>query len=105
MFELTGFQRDLLWIVASLDTPSGQEVLEALTRSAVGVGASVNIGQSRLYPNLNTLVDKGLVARRRRNRRTNAYVITDKGVEHLIQRRRWEESLVDIESLEASRDD
>lgn len=104
MFDLTGFQRDLLWVIASLDAPSGQEILEAYVRSTASVGTSVNVGQSRLYPNLNTLVDKGLVTKSAQNQRANTYEITELGRTQLIERRRWERSLVDVRFFRQSWD-
>jgi hypothetical protein len=82
----TGFQRDLLWVVRALDSPSGQEVKQALERHQ---GIEVNHG--RLYPNLDELVDQGLVEKSQRNRRTNEYDVSRAGRETLRRRRSWEQ--------------
>jgi DNA-binding PadR family transcriptional regulator len=96
VFELTGFQRDLLWVIAALDRPSGQEVMAKFSEYV----ESINHG--RLYPNLDALADRGLVNKGQRNRRTNYYEISDEGLELLEERRQWEKALVDLEVDEPS---
>jgi DNA-binding PadR family transcriptional regulator len=91
MFELTGFQRDLLYVAASLDRPSGQDLMEELS---VHLG-SVNHG--RLYPNLDLLAEAGYVEKGQKNRRTNYYEVTEEGRELIRERRRWENSLVHVD--------
>ena len=80
-FELTSFQRDLLYVIAGLSNPSGQEIKTEL-QDVIG-----EITHGRLYPNLDTLVDKGYVERGQSDRRTNIYEITEKGTESLRTRR------------------
>ena len=56
MYDLTGFQRDLLYVISGHEEPHGlaiKEELEAYYEKEIHHG--------RLYPNLDTLVDKGLV--------------------------------------------
>jgi DNA-binding PadR family transcriptional regulator len=86
MFQLTGFQRDLLYVIARLERPSGQRIKEAFEEST---GIDVNHG--RLYPNLDTLVENGLVVQGDLDRRTNYYALSEAGEEALVQRREWEE--------------
>jgi DNA-binding MarR family transcriptional regulator len=50
-------------------------------------GKAVNHG--RLYPNLDTLVEEGLVEKSQRDRRTNEYAITDAGEDLLADRVEW----------------
>jgi DNA-binding PadR family transcriptional regulator len=90
MFDLTGFQRDLLYVIASLDRPSGQAVKE-LFEEDVG-----EVNHGRLYPNLDTLVNRSLVSKGQLDRRTNYYEITDEGLELLHERREWEDRMVDF---------
>jgi PadR family transcriptional regulator PadR len=93
MFELTAFQRDLLYVTAGLDRPSGQaikaELLESIDR----------ITHGRLYPNLDTLVEQGYLDRGQIDRRTNFYELTELGESAIRERRRWENQYVDIDSL------
>jgi DNA-binding PadR family transcriptional regulator len=88
MFELTGFQRDLLYTIAGLDKPSGQRVLEEISEDV----GEVNHG--RLYPNLDALVEEGYVERGEQDRRTNYYEITEAGTRVLRERREWENGKV-----------
>ncbi len=66
MYDLTGFQRDLLFVIAGEDEPHGLAIKEELEEYY-----EKEIHHGRLYPNLDTLVDKGLVEKGRRDRRTN----------------------------------
>ncbi|WP_129117069.1 PadR family transcriptional regulator [Halegenticoccus tardaugens] len=85
MFELSGFQRDLLYVIAGFDRPSGQDVKEELEGYL-----DEEINHGRLYPNLDVLVQKGYVEKGEIDRRTNYYRITDEGREQLRERREWE---------------
>lgn len=85
MDELTGFQRDLLVVVAGLDRPSGQEIKTELEGY---YGREINHG--RLYPNLDAVVAGDYVDKGQRNRRTNYYELTESGDVLLRKRRRWE---------------
>ena len=86
MFQLTGFQRDLIYVIAGSDRPSGQEIKDELEPH---MDTEVNHG--RLYPNLDTLVDKGYVEKGEIDRRTNYYELSDQGKEALEKRREWED--------------
>jgi DNA-binding PadR family transcriptional regulator len=48
------------------------------------------IHHGRLYPNLDTLVDKGLVEKGEKDRRTNVYTLTRRGRREIQDRRAWE---------------
>ncbi|WP_394345781.1 helix-turn-helix transcriptional regulator [Halegenticoccus tardaugens] len=74
IFELTGFQRDLLTVIAQVGPASGQEIKDELE----GVSDD-EINNGRLYPNLDRLITKGLVDSSERDRRTNDYHLTDDG--------------------------
>lgn len=85
MFDLTGFQRDIMYLVAGLDDPHGlaiKDELETYYESEIHHG--------RLYPNLDELVKKGLVKKGKKDRRTNVYRLTDRGLRELQDRREWE---------------
>lgn len=90
MFDLTGFQRDLLYIIAGLDQPSGQRIRREIEKF---VG---EVTHGRLYPNLDTLVERQLIEKGQQNRRTNYYEITSKGREFLVRRRDWENDRVEF---------
>jgi len=90
MFNLTGFQRDLLYAISSQSKPSGQEIKEILERDVE------EVRHGRLYPNLDTLVDQEYVEKGQLDRRTNYYEITEKGEELLRERRVWENDRVEF---------
>ena len=85
MHDLTGFQRDLLYVIGDLDEPKGLAIKDALEDY---YGSEINHG--RLYPNLDTLVEKGLVEKGHIDDRTNSYALTDRGKRELAARRQWE---------------
>ncbi|KYH24676.1 transcriptional regulator PadR-like family protein [Halalkalicoccus paucihalophilus] len=98
MDDLTGFQRDLLYVVSGLTEPHGLAVKEALEEY---YGTEIHHG--RLYPNLDTLVDKGLVAKGEIDKRTNSYSLTDRGRRVLEARQNWEAQYIsDIRTAERS---
>lgn len=87
MHDLTGFQRDLLYVIAGMDEPYGLALkngLEEYYESEVHHG--------RLYPNLDTLVEKGLVEKGEIDKRTNFYELTNRGERELTARRDWEDT-------------
>ena len=90
MHDLTGFQRDLLYVLAGLKEAKGLSVKDELDEY---YGASINHG--RLYPNLDTLVDKGLIEKGKYDDRTNAYSLTNRGHREIEARREWEEGYLD----------
>ena len=90
MFELTGFQRDLLYVIAGSDRPSGQEIKERIGKDV----GEVNHG--RLYPNLDALVEEGLVDKGQQDRRTNYYTISEDGEAAIHDRREWENQYVSL---------
>ncbi|MFC4541209.1 PadR family transcriptional regulator [Halosolutus amylolyticus] len=90
MDDLTGFQRDLLYVIAGADQPSGQDV-----KDEIETYYSSDINHGRLYPNLDTLVNKGLVEKGQLDRRTNYYAISDEGRQQIEQRREWESQYLD----------
>ncbi|RQG90694.1 PadR family transcriptional regulator [Natrarchaeobius chitinivorans] len=90
MDQLTGFQRDLLYVIAGADQPSGQDVKEDIETYY-----SAEINHGRLYPNLDTLVNKELVTKGQLDRRTNYYAISDRGRQAIEDRREWEKQFLD----------
>ena len=86
MFDLIGFQRDIMYLVAGLDDPHGLAVKDELEKYYES-----EIHHGRLYPNLDELVKKGLIKKGKKDRRTNVYKLTDRGVRELQDRRDWED--------------
>jgi DNA-binding PadR family transcriptional regulator len=85
MHDLTGFQRDLLYVIAGLGEPKGLAIKEELGEYYEG-----EINHGRLYPNLDTLVEKGLVSKGEIDKRTNSYGLTRRGEREIRDRREWE---------------
>jgi DNA-binding PadR family transcriptional regulator len=81
--DLTAFQHNIL-IILSDEAMYGLAIkrrLEAYYDSEVNHG--------RLYPNLDDLVDLGLVEKSELDKRTNQYALTDEGYETVIDKLDW----------------
>lgn len=104
--ELTAFQQNILTILAE-EARYGLAIkreLEAYYESEVNHG--------RLYPNLDELVELGLVDKSELDKRTNQYSLTDDGYDALLDQFGWQfdrivtsqDRAADLESLvEAAR--
>ena len=90
MYDLAGFQRDLLYVVAGLEKPHGLALKGELEDYY-----EKEIHHGRLYPNLDTLVDKGLVEKGEADRRTNIYSVRRRGAWEIEASREWERQYVD----------
>jgi len=84
MDDLTAFQRDVLFVVAGREEPHGLGVKDELDDYYVE-----EINHGRLYPNLEDLVESGLVDKSEVDGRTNAYELTDEGEQVLTELREW----------------
>jgi len=85
MYDLTGFQRDILYVTAGLEEPHGLAIKDELDDYY-----EQEINHGRLYPNLDDLVDKGLLEKGELDRRTNVYTVTQRGQREIEARREWE---------------
>ena len=85
MDDLTGFQRDVLYVIVGMDSPKGLAIKGKLDEYY-----STEINHGRLYPNLDALIDMGLVEKGEIDDRTNSYTLTEEGRTLLTERREWE---------------
>jgi PadR family transcriptional regulator PadR len=85
MHDLTGFQRDLLYVIGGSEEPHGLAIKDELDDYY-----DTEIHHGRLYPNLDTLVEKGLVEKGQQDRRTNYYSVTRRGQREIDARDEWE---------------
>ncbi|RBI58500.1 PadR family transcriptional regulator [halophilic archaeon] len=90
MYDLTGFQRDLLYVVNGLDDPHGLAIKDELDGYY-----EEDVHHGRLYPNLDTLVEKGLVEKGEIDDRTNVYTLTRRGKREIEARNNWEQQYLD----------
>ena len=84
IYQLTGFQRDLLTVIGGLDQPSGQTAKERLEEMS-----DQEITHGRLYPNLDVLVTQGLINKGDIDRRTNYYELSETGQQALSAYYEW----------------
>lgn len=82
---LSSFKRDLLFVLSSQnERPKGLEIKEKLEEF---YQESVNHG--RLYPNLDSLADEGLIEKVEVDKRTNGYNLSTQGTDFLKARYNW----------------
>ena len=93
MYDLTGFQRDLLYVAVGKDEPKGLALKDELEQYYES-----QIHHGRLYPNLDELVEKGLVEKGQLDKRTNSYEVTQRGHREIEARREWEDQYVSPEA-------
>lgn len=86
MNDLTAFQRDILYVVEGRDDPHGLAIKTGLEEYY-----ETDVNHGRLYPNLDQLVERGLVEKGEFDKRTNIYNLTGEGKEIIKKRRNWEE--------------
>ncbi|MBZ6496262.1 MULTISPECIES: PadR family transcriptional regulator [Natrinema] len=86
--ELTAFQNNILVILAK-EPMYGLAIKRELEDY---YGTEVNHG--RLYPNLDELVDLGLVEKSELDKRTNQYSLTDDGYDAVLDGLQWSLSKV-----------
>ena len=106
--DYTRFHHDLLTVIAGFDSgrysPDGHDGAHGLASKARledRYGEVVNHG--RLYPNLDTLVERGLVEKSASDRRTNIYTLTDAGLEFVRRRAQWVQGCLDgLEDLQVA---
>ena len=82
--ELTAFQQNILVILAE-EARYGLAVKRELETY---YDSDVNHG--RLYPNLDDLVEMGLVEKSELDKRTNEYSLTEKGYDVILEQLSWE---------------
>lgn len=91
MIDLTSFQQLIVLDVAIRqrqggNPPHGLAIKDDLTqmyREVGNLGPEEEVNHGRLYPNLDELVDEGYLEKRTRDKRTNEYLLTDSGKEHI----------------------
>jgi DNA-binding PadR family transcriptional regulator len=86
--ELTAFQHNILVILAE-EPRYGLAIKRELESY---YDDEVNHG--RLYPNLDDLVEMGLVEKSELDKRTNQYALTDEGYETVLDQLGWEFSKI-----------
>lgn len=100
MADMTALQRDILFAVAGLESPNGQEIRRELVETQ---GRDVLSGH--IYLSIEQLVDAGLVAKQSRDGRSNEYSLTEAGETWLDNRLAWEREYVSFDRVvEQSRD-
>jgi DNA-binding PadR family transcriptional regulator len=88
MDQLTGFQRDCLYVIAGTEEGNAKGLV---LKEKLGDYYEGEINHGRLYPNLNQLEEMGLIEKGSIDDRTNKYTLTDEGKEAIQERREWEE--------------
>ena len=86
--DLTQFEVDILAILAGDGTPEATDYGLAIKR-ALEDYYGCEVGHGRLYPNLDGLIERGLVEKRSVDKRTNGYALTEAGRDVVFARIEW----------------
>ncbi len=81
--ELTAFQRTILTVLA--EEPRYGLAIKRELQSYY----DEEVNHGRLYPNLDELVEMGLVEKSELDKRTNEYALTDDGFQVLLNQLNW----------------
>lgn len=81
--DLTAFQQNIL-VILSEEPMYGLAIKRELESYY-----DTEVNHGRLYPNLDDLVDMGLVEKSELDKRTNQYELTDLGEEAVLDRLEW----------------
>ena len=94
MHELTGFQRDMLVVLGSIDGANGSQLKRELQRTRYA-----SIHPSRLYHNLDALVRRSLVCKENEGGRSNEYRLTSAGRERVRDHHEWQRRYIEGSTL------
>ncbi len=83
--DLSAFQRDVLWALTHEDGRKGLAL-----KTHIEDYYDKDLNHSRLYQNLDKLVNAGLIEKSARDRRTNEYALTEAANHALTARRAWQ---------------
>ena len=83
--DLTAFQRDLLVVIGYEGPATGSHIGNAMAE----VWGEESINPGRLYPNLATLEEEGLISKEKPNDRAHLNEITVEGREALYGYTKW----------------
>lgn len=98
MDDLTALQRDMLYVVASLDRPHYRAIKRELNdyyEKAIYNGVDREYTTRRVFPHLDVLVEKGLVRVVENETHMNYYRPTERGWEAIDRRREWERECIE----------
>ena len=90
MAQTTAFKYEVLVAAAALDEPSGQDIRRWMEHNQ-NPTLTDDVNHGRLYPNLDTLVEKGYLEKSKKDRRTNLYTLTETAYEAIEERQKWEQ--------------
>lgn len=90
MHDLTGFQRDIVYVTAGLEELYGLAI-----KAELDDYYEHETNHGRLYPNLDDLVEKRLLEKGELDKRTNVYTLTQRGRREIEARREWEQDYLD----------
>lgn len=90
--DLTGFQQDILYVLRRIERGMTTESTAyglAIKRELETLREVDEVNHGRLYPNLDQLVEMGLVEKEMVDRRTNEYATTETGRDLVDDHARW----------------
>jgi DNA-binding PadR family transcriptional regulator len=99
MDDLTAFQRDVLFAIAAQESPHYRAIKRTLSdyyeKRIYNGHDRKNLDVRKVFPNLDTLIEKGLVEKEERQTQSDRYWLTDDGWAEIDARRAWERQCLD----------
>lgn len=92
--QLSTFQNEALLAIAQLKS-AGEDSYGLAIKRELEVVFDQDINHGRLYPNLDQLVEAGLVEKEPLDKRTNEYTLTREGEQYLIEQKERMARIVD----------
>lgn len=84
MNRLTGFQRDLMYIINGFENPTEKQIKQEMDSYY-----NEDIFQSRIYHNIDILINYGYVDKIQSKKFSRRYSITKEGRESIASREQW----------------
>ncbi|MFB6184138.1 MAG: PadR family transcriptional regulator [Haloarculaceae archaeon] len=98
MDDLTGLQRDMLYVIAARGQPHYRDIKRGLNdyyEKAIYNGIDREYTTRRVFPHLDTLIEKGLVEGVENETHMDYYRVTEDGWETIDRRRAWERQCIE----------
>ena len=82
--DLSTFKKEVLFAITEIEA-AGDEPYGLAIKRRLEDKFEMDINHGRLYPNLDELVDRGLVEKSELDKRTNEYSLTDAGAQLITE--------------------
>ena len=93
--DLSTFEKEILFAITGIEA-AGDEPYGLAIKSRLEDQLKMDVNHGRLYPNLDELVNRGLIEKSELDKRTNEYSLTDAGEQLIIEYAERLEALAEL---------